>query len=271
MGSSSPLLYTANCFASSGFSKGVAAPLFLYCEEKRKMKSVCLVLLAVVTFCVVDTDAQRNNVMIRRLNNNNNNNNNTTTTTTLIRRLHNKVDNLTDLVDEEFDDPFRQGCGCKRPRNFCQGQCQGGHKCKGRCVRPPLGEFVTAEPTEVVTYVDAFAGGRPIFTAKNVGVDGAPNTYVTYNVSATFAANSACNMFNIQLPAAGSVSRYILYACADDIMTVTAKTTKAVTIGSTTIPAGTACTNKLSIVPDPTTGFPKVIVAMGGNGCALST
>merc|ERR1711936_408638 len=87
--SSSPLLYTANCFASSGFSKG---------EEKRKMKSVCLVLVAVVTFCVVDTDAQRNNVMIRRLHNNNNNNNNNNTTTTLIRRLHNKVDNLTDLV-----------------------------------------------------------------------------------------------------------------------------------------------------------------------------
>merc|ERR1712179_709150 len=216
MGSSSPLLYTANCFASSGFSKGVAAPLFLYCEEKRKMKSVCLVLLAVVTFCVVDTDAQRNNVMIRRLHNNNNNNNNTTRTTTLIRRFHNKVDNLTDLVD-------------------------------------------------------AFAGGRPIFTVKNGGVKGAPNTYVTYNVTATFAANSACNMFNIPLPAAGSVSRYILYACADDIMTVTAKTTKAVTIGSTTIPTGTACTNKLPVVPDPTTGFPKVIVEMGGTGCALST
>merc|ERR1712179_404933 len=68
--SSSPLLYTANCFASSGFSEG---------EEKRKMKSVCLVLLAVVTFCVVDTDAQRNNVMIRRLHNNINNNNNNNT------------------------------------------------------------------------------------------------------------------------------------------------------------------------------------------------
>ena len=63
------------------------------------MKSVCLVLLAVVTFCVVDTDAQRNNVMIRRLhnNNNNNNNNNTTRTTTLIRQKD-KKDHLTDLV-----------------------------------------------------------------------------------------------------------------------------------------------------------------------------
>ena len=50
-------------------------------------------------------------------------------------------------------------------------------------------------------------------------------------------------------------------------MTVKATTTDAVTIGSTTIPAGTSCNGVLTVLPDPT--FAEIGIQMGGSGCLL--
>lgn len=55
-----------------------------------------------------------------------------------------------DAEDEEFyEEPFRQGCGCKKPRYYCKGQCKGG-KCEGRCIRPPE-EIPNLEPSPINT------------------------------------------------------------------------------------------------------------------------
>ena len=91
---------------------------------------------------------------------------------------------------------------------------------------------------------------------------------VYYLVNSTFTKD-VCNLYNIPLEE-GHIEKFISYVCADDLMTVSAITTTSVKIGSKDIPAGTKCTNELDVIPDPTSGFPKIIIQMGGSGCVIN-
>ena len=92
---------------------------------------------------------------------------------------------------------------------------------------------------------------------------------VEYLVTATFQSNTACNLVDLPLRE-GRIQKFILYACAQDQMTVSAVTTTEVTVGATTIYPYSACTNELPIIPDPTLGFGKIVIQMGGSGCTIS-